>query len=321
MYVDIAFSINRTLQVPLLVVINSILSNTDHYADLPPLRFNIVVPPSEKPFFDEQLQVAFSQQENVIFRVREYTPPDYLKHYLDNRFKEKKEARRLSRYMQYARLLLKEIFPDVGRIVYFDGDVIVLGDVRKLFALGDQLTPQNYLAAVPQFFPAIFYFSNPLRMLKDLRRFKSTFNSGVLLTDLSYWTTQTYDLLHHYLDLDASRDYRLYQLGDETVFNLMFKDTYIPLPKNWNCCGYGQMHLVARLLKRSPKRMNVIHWSGGHHKPWQSDRVIYSDIWRSYLPTSHLQSAGLPSDVSPSSVSPSNKVSSGTASKPISSVR
>ena len=297
MYVDIAFSLNRALQTPLLVVINSILRNAsdrqNHSASegqsTQPLRFNIAVPVGDRPFFTDLLRGTFAADyglEAAIFRVREFTPPDYLKHYLDSRFQEKKPERRISRYMQYARLFLKDLFPDVQRVVYFDGDTLVLGDVRSLFAQGEQLTPQRYLAAVPQFFPAIFYFSNPFKMWGDLRKFKSSFNSGVLLTDLSFWTEQTYDLLHHYLDLDAKNDYRLYHLGDETVFNLMFKDTYIPLDKRWNCCGYGQPHWIARLLRRDPNKVNVIHWSGGHHKPWQSDRVIYSDLWRSYRPAS-----------------------------------
>ncbi|MBE9059537.1 glycosyltransferase [cf. Phormidesmis sp. LEGE 11477] len=287
MPVDIALSINRTLQVPLLVVINSILSNTTHQVDAP-MRFNIVVPVGESAFFEEKLEQAFAAKyegDRVQFRVREFTPPGYLKQYLDNKFQEKKLERRLSRYMQYARLFFKEIFPDVGRMIYFDADIIVLGDVRSLFAKGDILTPRSYLAAVPQFFPAIFYFSNPFKVFSDLRKFKSTFNSGVLLTDLSFWTAQTYDLLQHYLDLDKKNSYRLYHLGDETIFNLMFKDTYRPLPPQWNCCGYGQSHWVAKLLGKRPKDMKVIHWSGGHHKPWQSERVIYSDLWRSYLPT------------------------------------
>ena len=146
------------------------------------------------------------------------------------------------------------------------------------------MTPQRYLAAVPQFFPSIFYFSNPFKVWAELRKFKSSFNSGVLLTDLSYWNSQTYDLLHHYLALDSKNNYRLYHLGDETVFNLMFKDTYIPLHSQWNSCGYGQLHWIAALLRKNPEKMSVIHWSGGHHKPWQSNRVIYSDLWRSYLP-------------------------------------
>jgi len=287
MTVDIAFSVNRTLQVPLTVVVNSIVSNTDHQIGKDLLRFNIVVPVGETAFFEEKLKAAFLDRyssEQVEFRVREFSPPAYLKQYLDNKFKEKKPERRISRYMQYARLFLKEIFPDMGRVVYFDADIIVLGNVRSLFDQGSILTPNSYLAAVPQFFPAIFYFSNPFKVWADLQKFKSTFNSGVLLTDLSFWTEQTYDLLKHYLTLDEKNGYQLYHLGDETIFNLMFKDTYIPLSKEWNCCGYGQGHWVAKVLQKDPKNMKAIHWSGGHHKPWQSEQVIYSDLWRSYLP-------------------------------------
>ncbi len=292
MTVDIAFSINRTLQVPLLVVLNSILSNTTHQEQEAPLRFNIVVPVGEVDFFKEKLAAAFLADDSpekydpnrVEFRVREFSPPAYLKQYLDNKFQEKKPERRLSRYMQYARLFFKDVFPDVGRLIYFDADIIVLGDVRSLFAQGNILTPQNYLAAVPQFFPAIFYFSNPLKVLSELRQFKNTFNSGVLLTDLSFWTEQTYNLLKHYLTLDEKNNYQLYHLGDETIFNLMFKDTYVPLSKDWNCCGYGQAYWVTSLIRKDPKKMKAIHWSGGHHKPWENERVIYSDLWRSYLP-------------------------------------
>lgn len=296
MYTDIAFSLNRSLHIPLQVVISSILRNTSHgegsasdtAGKLAPLRFNVVVPSGDRDFFQTQLQETFGEEygpESVIFRVQDFTPPDYLKQYLDNKFQEKKPERKLSRYMQYGRLFLKDIFPDLQRVVYLDCDTLVLGDVRSLYAQGDQLTPQNYLAAVPQFFPAIFYFSNPFKMWGDLRKFKSTFNSGVLLTDLSFWTSHTYDLLRHYLDLDARNNYRLYHLGDETVFNLMFKDTYIPLDTQWNTCGYGQSHFIAGLIKRPVEKIKIIHWSGGHHKPWQSDRVIYSDLWRSYKPT------------------------------------
>lgn len=186
--------------------------------------------------------------------------------------------------MQYGRLFLKDLFPDVQRVIYLDCDTLVLADVRSLFAQGEQLNPERYLAAVPHFFPAILYFSNPLKMRADLRKFKSTFNSGVLLTDLSHWNESTYDLLKHYLELDASNRYRLYHLGDETIFNLMFKETYIPLDTAWNACGYGQGHFISSLLRQPIDKMKIIHWSGGHHKPWESERVIYSDLWRQYRP-------------------------------------
>lgn len=298
MPVDIALSLNRTLQIPLLVVINSILKNSSRSQyDSPtnnlisafePLRFNILVPPGDRAFFQEQIDAAFLSQygQIAIFRVREFTPPDFLKHYLDSKFQEKRPDRRVSRYMQYARFFLKPLFPDVGRVIYLDGDTLVLGDIRELFTLGAQLTPEKYLAAVPQLFPAMFYFSNPFKMWGDLRQFKSTFNSGVLLTDLSFWNEQTYNQLRHYFAIDANSHYRLYNLGDETVFNLMFKQTYLPLDQTWNCWGYGQPHWLATLLRLrcNLQKVNIIHWSGGHHKPWQSDRITYSSLWRSYLP-------------------------------------
>ncbi|MGD1899678.1 MAG: glycosyltransferase family 8 protein [Phormidesmis sp.] len=287
MAVDIALSINRTLQVPLLVTINSILKNTTFSEALPPLRFNIVVPVGDRTFFEEKLSAAFAADytpEQASFRVQEFSPPDFLKTYLDTKFKEQKPERRTSRYMQYARLFLKDVFPDVERILYFDADIIVLDDVRSLHALGNQLTPQSNIAAVPQFFPAIFYFSNPFKVWSDLRKFKSTFNSGVLIMELRYWNAQTVELIKHYLDLDAKNNHRLYHLGDETVFNIAFKDIYTMLPKQWNCCGYGNPPWVARIIRKDPQTMKAIHWSGGHQKPWKSDRVIYSDLWRSYLP-------------------------------------
>ena len=290
MYVDIALSLNRTLQTPLLVVINSILRNSTPAAHtaLPPLRFNIVVPPGDEAFFSDLLHRTFQQDRdtgNAIFRVKEFVPPSFLKHYLDSKFAEKREERRLSRYMQYARLLLKDIFPDVGRVIYFDADVLVLEDVRSLFAEGDRLTASHYLAAVPHCFPAFLYFSNPFKLWRELRQFnKPTFNSGVLLMDLTYWSEQTLALLQHYFALDANNNYRLFHLGDETVFNLMFKRTYLPLHDRWNCCGYGQPHWLTALLKKPLHTMGVIHWSGGHHKPWESDRVIYAHIWQYYLP-------------------------------------
>jgi len=296
MTIDIAFSLNQTLQEPLLVVINSILSNVSEPSDsVPgPLRFNVVVPPGDRTLFQDSFNTTFAAaiaSGEAIFRIEEFTPPDYLKEYLDEKFKAKTPLRKLSRYMQYGRLFLSDLFPDVGRVIYLDCDTLVLGDVRSLYAQGEKLTPERYLAAVPHFFPAALYFSNPFNILSDLRQFESTFNSGVLLIDLTYWTEETYNQLKHYLALDTEHNRRLFQLGDETVFNLMFK-SYVQLDSSWNACGFGQGHFIAGLMRKPVEKMNIIHWSGGHHKPWEQPKksnaadngVIYADLWRKYLP-------------------------------------
>lgn len=278
MYIELVFCLNKIICEPLLVTINSILTNSSN-SEL--IRFNIAIPQGEKEFFSSKIKQAFSHT-NSIFRLREYSPSNDLKEYLDSKFKEKKPDRKTSRYMQYARLFLKDIFPDLGKVIYLDVDLIVLGDVGELFNKVKNFNQKYYLAAVPQSFSCLLYFSNPFLILDEICQFKQTFNSGVLLTDLSYWDQTTYARLKYYLDLDRKHQYKLFQLGDETVLNLIFKQNYIPLPKEWNCCGYGNHKLVTFFLKKHPRLIKVIHWSGGHQKPWQSNQVIYRDLWASY---------------------------------------
>ncbi|NJL45747.1 MAG: hypothetical protein HC922_08565, partial [Leptolyngbyaceae cyanobacterium SM2_3_12] len=37
-----------------------------------------------------------------------------------------------------------------------------------------------------------------------------------------------------------------------------------------------------RFLKKPLTQINVIHWSGGHHKPWKTEGIVYGEIWRRY---------------------------------------
>jgi lipopolysaccharide biosynthesis glycosyltransferase len=277
MYIDIAFSLNKTIYLSLLVLINSIISNTSNPKNI---RFNIVVPPREKQFFQEKINLAFPK-ENIIFRIHEYTPPEYVCRYLDLKFKETNEAKRGSRFMQYSRLFLKEVFGDLRKTIYFDTDIVVLGDVVNLYKGVDRFQSDRVLAAVAHCFPAFFYFSNPLAIASELREIKRTFNSGVLLTDYSLWGENIYSTLERYLDLDRRHSYRLFNLGDETVLNLMFKN-FIPLDSSWNRCGYGNTRLLTHLIRCDLRSTNAIHWSGGHHKPWRSPNIIYSKFWHRY---------------------------------------
>ena len=143
-------------------------------------------------------------------------------------------------------------------------------------------------------------------MWNELRRFHRTFNSGVLLTELQFWQDEAYDKLSvtiqggaetripswppeqlqlsYYLMLDAKHNYQLYELGDETVFNLIFKESYIPLPKSWNCCGFGNHPWITRWLPCDLSQVKILHWNGGHRKPWNSPDVVFSELWSSYAP-------------------------------------
>ncbi|MFM7530664.1 MAG: glycosyltransferase family 8 protein [Nodosilinea sp.] len=273
---DVAFALNQGIVVGLLAAMNSVVSNT---AEPRKLRFNVTVPPEEVHFFEGKIR-AFFPSANFNWRVYPFTPPQFMKDYIRAKYEPMTPTRRVSRYMQYARMFLQDIFPDVTKVLYLDADVVVLGDVATLFETV-QFSSDRYFAAVPHFYPAIFQFGNPLKALKEMLAFNQSFNSGVLFTDYTYWNEQTDRSFHYYLDWDASCRYGMLNRGDETLLNVMFKD-YIPLHHSWNRCGYGNIQLVARLLKKPLDRINVIHWSGGHHKPWKNPAIVYGDIWQRY---------------------------------------
>jgi len=277
MSIDIAFSLTPNISLSLLVAMNSIVKNTAKPGDL---RFNLAVPLETEDLFAAEIDRAFPDRQFVV-RIQGYRPPGFMTEYLDQRFGPRSPEQNNSRYMQYSRLFLGDIFPDLARTIYFDTDIIVLGDVRELFESDLTFGPDRYFAAVSQFFPAPLYFSQPWVVWSEIRQFQQSFNSGVFLTDFAYWSQTTYDRLRYYLDLDRRYNYKLFHLGDETVMNLMFKD-YIPLDRAWNRCGYGNARLIGFLLKKPLSQVKVIHWSGGHHKPWKSKGIAYGQLWQQY---------------------------------------
>jgi lipopolysaccharide biosynthesis glycosyltransferase len=276
MVIDIAFSVDKSYVRGLFATMNSIAQNT---VEPESLRFNVIIPQEELPFFERKLLAAFPNSLFTI-RIREYEPLPYIEDYIQAKYRPINVEKRNALYMLFSRLFMGSIFTDLKKTIYLDTDIIVLGDIAELYNT-QEFTKQRYFAAVPNFFPAIFHFTNPFRALDELRKIKSTFNAGVLFTDLSFWTEDTYEKLRYYLDWEKQFDYQLYQLNDETLLNLMFKD-YIQLDRKWNSCGYGNAKLISWLLKKDVCDMAVIHWSGGHHKPWGNKNIPYKDIWRKY---------------------------------------
>lgn len=42
--------------------------------------------------------------------------------------------------------------------------------------------------------------------------------------------------------------------------------------------------------EKTLNQINVIHWSGGHHKPWKNPAIVYGEIWQKYAPPAALLS-------------------------------
>ena len=102
--------------------------------------------------------------------------------------------------------------------------------------------------------------------------FRQSFNRGAPLTDHIYWNQETQRCLHHYLDWEASCDHGRLNRGDETRLHGMFKDDR-QLDRGWHRCGYGNLRPIAWLLKKPLGQTQIIHWSGGDHKPWKTQQI------------------------------------------------
>lgn len=279
MTIDIVFCLDKAVLRPMIAAMNSIVSNTK---DPDRLRFNIAVPAvgEDNRIIAEAIDAAFPAAR-FSWSTVPVRAPDWIVDYVRGRFGSDISPALLNkRTMQYARLYLSDMFPGLGKFIYFDCDVIVLDDVARLWDIA-AITPERPFAAAPQLFTGILYFSRPLVGWKEGLSIPRPFNSGMFVTDAGAWPGAVTERIRHYLDWNAAHDYKLFALQDEPILNLTFKD-YTRISPRWNRCGYGNHPLVARLLKRNRSAISVIHWSGGHNKPWRDPNVVYSREWFAY---------------------------------------
>lgn len=279
MTIDIVFCLNRAVLRPMIAAMNSIVSNA---ADPGRLRFNIAVPALAEEAEAIRAAVAAAFPDPVFaWSTAAVTAPGWIADYVQGRAGGGLDDADLARRaMQYARCYLPAMFPDLGKFIYFDCDVIVRADVADLWSEA-ALTETAPFAAAPQFYTGLLYFSRPFTGLREGLSILRPFNSGMFVTDARAWTGPVTDRIRHYLDWNAAHGYKLFSLQDEPILNLVFKD-YLRLSPRWNRCGYGNHPLVAGLLRRPLDEMAVIHWSGGHRKPWRDRTIAYAEEWWAY---------------------------------------
>lgn len=125
----------------------------------------------------------------------------------------------------YYRLYMTKILPvDVDKIIYLDGDLLVL---RSLKPLWDMNLDGYALAAVPDPFNNKVDHYNTLRYPMEL----GYFNAGVLLVNLKYWRDN--NVLMEFLKLVKEHPERLVS-HDQDVLNYTFRNHKVVLPLKYN---------------------------------------------------------------------------------------
>lgn len=158
----------------------------------------------------------------------------------------------------FFRLLLPELLPDIGRLLYLDCDVVVCDDISALHDLPMQGC--SLLAAIEH-----DGRGRPTRLRPQLRhgatlRIASSapvYNVGVLLLDLAAWRrTRLAHRVFHYLR-EAGEDVRWYE---QEALNICAAAELGELPARWNLPP-----LAAAAL--APEQRGCIHYLTAE-KPW-----------------------------------------------------
>lgn len=177
------------------------------------------------------------------------------------------------------KFIIPNIFSHLDRILYIDTDLIVRKDLLELFMT---CMEDEYLCAVPDLWQTVTDRA-------DIKRFKSYFNSGVMLMNLARMRS---DNLPDKL-ITAKLNSTNFNLMDQDVFNevcngqikiLDIKYNFLPV-----CYKRHKQRLdfsvINRLYGSSYTKIEeiaadpvVAHWAGSD-KPWISMSTLFAEEW------------------------------------------
>ena len=163
----------------------------------------------------------------------------------------------------YLRIFSADILPaDLEKVVYLDGDVVVVGDLRELWQieLGDCI-----LAAAPD------HFRQDRKTTLGLAGNKAYVNAGVLLINLARWREEALtQRLVRYIEKAGTR----LELHDQDAINGVLHGNILVLDRRWNVQA-PMFRAVRRCfpkeydkIRAATRRPAIIHYSGAE-KPWR----------------------------------------------------
>lgn len=172
-------------------------------------------------------------------------------------------------YATYYRLFLSELLPnDINRVLYLDGDIIVMDSLNELWATDMH---DKAIAAVPDSYNNKIEHYNRLHYPQPM----GYFNAGVLLINLDYWRTN--NVVSAFCQYASARPDSLY-CHDQDILNYVFRESKITLPLRYNMLNeywFQTRHSVVswefdNQMRYGQQRPAIIHYTG-LPKPWFSN--------------------------------------------------
>lgn len=252
--INIAFTIDKNYPVFTLLAINSILKNNHSNSDY---HFYIVESNLSKRQMKFMTDYIEKRGQNVSFID---VDTEILDKGIDI-FQTRQWLGRINS-ISLARILLGDLLPkDVEKVLYLDGDILVLRDLKILYE-----TPFDGKVAVmakdgslPKY--SFYEFEAPY------------FNSGMILMNLNVWREQQISknllaYLNNNMDLfipkESSSDY--YNYPDQDLINYCLKGKIKEISDIWN---------YAHMLGEYHEAIGIVHFLS-QYKPWvYFDRIKY----------------------------------------------
>ncbi len=170
----------------------------------------------------------------------------------------------------YYRLFIASLFPQYDKILYLDCDLVVLGDISKLYHtdLGDNILgacPEMFVQSTPEFRR---YAEKALGLNPD-----DYFNAGVLMINLEQFRKD--EIEQKFVKLITEYEFDLLD-PDQAYLNYLCRGKILMLPNGWN---KEPMPIPCEGDK------NLVHYAL-YKKPWQYDDVIDGNYFWQYAKTS-----------------------------------
>ena len=177
-----------------------------------------------------------------------------------------------NKYVPYYRLCLADLLPEIERIIYLDTDIVVQGDIAKLYDL--EFTKDQFIAGVNDM---------DSEELKEKISTSAYINSGVILFDLATIRRIKLNVVEESIKILQNFRDRMSLNIDQDLINIIFNKRIKLLDISWNAQSVGTPRGFKLGYDDKSIEKNIIHFIASH-KPWMfSCKSGYQHLYFRYL--------------------------------------
>lgn len=177
-----------------------------------------------------------------------------------------------NKYVPYYRLCLAELLPEIERIIYLDSDIVVTGDIAKLYDL--EFAKDQFIAGVNDM---------DSEELKEKISTSAYINSGVILFDLATIRRIKLNVVEESIKILQNFRERISLNIDQDLINIIFNDHIRLLDISWNAQSVGTPRGFKLGYDDKSIEKNIIHFIASH-KPWMFNcKSGYQHLYFRYL--------------------------------------